>query len=958
MATRPATQEQTQAIVEALELLTEPGQVIELRIPNAQRRGNRTDAGYFNDLQALAKVATDQGRGQSAGVYFTLNPMNPALLARAENRLEAWAKNTTQDTDILYRRWLPIDADPVRPSGISSTEEEHTAALERAAKVRDWLTAKGWASPLPADSGNGAHLLYRLPDLPNTDENKTLLQRCLEALGALFDDDRVWIDTTVHNASRIWKVYGTLAAKGDHTEDRPHRWARILEKPETIAPVTLEQLQALAAMLPEPAQTPTQYRNGYRGTATPLDLEEWIRAHNLNVGAPRTWTSSQGQSKRWVFNVCPWNPAHTDKSAYLLQFPSGAISAGCHHNGCSGQDWHSLREMFDGPKEQRRREAPQPHSNGTGPGASHSEETPAEGNERSTWPYGVRNGQLVERQMVKIDDEWEEKQYPIADFTACIGGVIANEEGEETYTVTGDALRGGPFRCEIPALDFGDTRKLAAALGAAAGPFDPILAGKAQHLAPAIKKLTSDQLTRTRRYHRTGWAGDHFLLPGREPDNTEIALHRKLPYAIARSGDLAKGLQGLEALIHSMGPEVATIFLSALFQAPMAKPANWRGERYALFITGRSGTLKTSNSQAAMGLYGPGFMSDDALTKWGEGATENALMQMATQAHDLPFLVDNYKPNTGKGAQGWVAITHNILEGGEKDRLNRAAQLRDTKPIFCWPIFTGEDVPNVDAASLARVLIVPFSEENRTPKRTAQLAIAQEAARLGHLSTVGAAWLEWLESKEGQQVAKDAGARLLEYRSQWAAHLTQRRPDMVNPLRVATNLASNQLTWAAVCQHPTIGPMAIEHLESHRSGLLAISDEMANYTAEVLEAARFLAGLRELLATGRGLLVMNENHEAQLINQNAQDRIIGWTDNNAGAYLLPEIARLMVERVIGDLHISNTTLYDQIDTLGFLGRRDKGRKNYTKRIGNKTQKVLHIIGAALTDDVDPPTVEE
>ena len=575
-----------------------------------------------------------------------------------------------------------------------------------------------------------------------------------------------------------------------------------------------------------------------------------------------------------------------------------------------------------------------------------------------SWPYEMQQGRIVRLSVsTSITGEEVITSSPVADFTAQIAGVVTNEEGEETYQITGHALRGGPFRFELPALDFGEPRKLAAALGAAAGAKDPILAGQGQHIGPAIKKLTSDDLTHTRRYQRTGWVGSCFLIPGREPDNTEIALHRKLPYSVVNTEDLAIGLQGLEALIHSMGAEKATILLSHLFQAPIAKTANWRGERYGVFVKGRTGTLKTSNTQAAMGLYGPGFMNDDALTKWGEGATENALMQMATQAHDLPFLIDNYKPNTGRGANGWVAVVHNILEGGEKDRLNRSAQLKDTKPIFCWPIFTGEDVPDVDAASLARVLVISFSEENRTPQRSTQLGIAQKAASQGHLSAVGAAWLDWLESSKGQEIAVKAGDQLLKTRSQWAEYLTQKRPDMVNPLRVATNLASNQLTWAVVSQHPTIGHIASRYLENHREGLQAVANEMANYTAEVLEASRFLAGLRELIATGRGVLVTNDTHEATLIASNVQDRIIGWSDSNDGAFLFPEVARLMVERVTGELHISNNTLYDQINDLGYLGRKDKGRKTLTKRIGNRTQKVLHITADALQSDTDTPTVE-
>jgi hypothetical protein len=47
------------------------------------------------------------------------------LLARANNRVVEYAKHATRDDQIERRRWLLIDFDPVRPSGISSTDAEH-----------------------------------------------------------------------------------------------------------------------------------------------------------------------------------------------------------------------------------------------------------------------------------------------------------------------------------------------------------------------------------------------------------------------------------------------------------------------------------------------------------------------------------------------------------------------------------------------------------------------------------------------------------------------------------------------------------------------------------------------------------------------------------------------------------------------------------------------------------------
>jgi hypothetical protein len=50
--------------------------------------------------------------------------------------------------------------------------------------------------------------------LSNTDEITTLFKRTLKALATKFNDEHTSIDTSVSNAARIWKVYGTRARKG------------------------------------------------------------------------------------------------------------------------------------------------------------------------------------------------------------------------------------------------------------------------------------------------------------------------------------------------------------------------------------------------------------------------------------------------------------------------------------------------------------------------------------------------------------------------------------------------------------------------------------------------------------------------------------------------------------------------------------------------------------------------
>jgi hypothetical protein len=272
-------QERQQVIGQALTVLVAPGSVFEVRILGALKNKSAICSGYFDDV-GKAAAAILQYDSTAKGVYVTLNPVDGALLSRAYNRIEQWARDTSKDEHITRRCWLALDCDPVRPSGISSNELEHQAALERAAGIRDWLSEQGWCTPVEGDSGNGAHLLYRI-DLPNDKESGELVARVLKALHQRFSDDVVNIDTTMGNASRISKLYGTMTRKGDSTPERPHRRARLVAVPEHQDIVSRAQLEALSATLdnahneqPDTAQPATSSPPSEHATTSTLDERE------------------------------------------------------------------------------------------------------------------------------------------------------------------------------------------------------------------------------------------------------------------------------------------------------------------------------------------------------------------------------------------------------------------------------------------------------------------------------------------------------------------------------------------------------------------------------------------------------------------------------------------------------------------------------------------------------------
>ncbi len=322
----------------ALSLLFSDGAVVELR---ALGDGG-VHSGYFTDFATLATRAAEiDNYNDVHGIYVTLNEVNPALLSRRANRVKqrlSKSDATTADADIIRRRWLPIDFDPVRPSGVSATDVEHEAALGRAEDVADWLTGKGFPAPIIADSGNGAHLLYAI-DLPNDGEATRLVKGCLTVLDALFSDDIVHCDTANFNAGRIWKLYGTTACKGDNTPERPHRTARICSAPDKPEVVPEDMLRDLADCIPRSA--PATEKGRRRGS---FDLRRWLETNKIAVKNERLWQGGM------LFSLaeCPFSTAHTD-GAFAIQFENGALFAGCHHDSCGGgtQRWQELRAMYE-----------------------------------------------------------------------------------------------------------------------------------------------------------------------------------------------------------------------------------------------------------------------------------------------------------------------------------------------------------------------------------------------------------------------------------------------------------------------------------------------------------------------------------------------------------------------------------------------------------------------------------
>lgn len=308
-------------------LLWRPGDVREVRIPTP----GRTDSGYFDSPASLvAAVGPLDGR---QNMYLTVNPVLPELLSLAVNRIKPRVRTTTADAQIVERRWLPIDIDPQRASGISASEAEREAALAVTRSVWTYLNGLGWSEPITAMSGNGYWLLYPI-DLPNDPESKRIIDGVLAHLSGRFNTDRVSIDTTVSNASRIVAMIGTLKVKGDATADRPHRRSGLLRVPTTLVPVPRELLERLA---PERPATPAIVVTGDRMPAG------WVG--KLLDAAGVTYRSGERGGRTWYrLARCPFHPDDDQGGdCGVGEDTEGKGLGHCFHNRGSGKGWQDFK---------------------------------------------------------------------------------------------------------------------------------------------------------------------------------------------------------------------------------------------------------------------------------------------------------------------------------------------------------------------------------------------------------------------------------------------------------------------------------------------------------------------------------------------------------------------------------------------------------------------------------------
>ena len=543
---------------------------------------------------------------------------------------------------------------------------------------------------------------------------------------------------------------------------------------------------------------------------------------------------------------------------------------------------------------------------------------------------GVDSDLRTYQKVLKKGKEDKPVKAIVCDGYCVITEETRDESGEATFTLEGAGSNDGHrFRCTVSGRDFADKRKLRGILMSHFGARNKIrdlCAEMIQDLTIDVKKLISVDAPM--------WVNDRLAIPGLDDDGFKFNLSRRVPADLS-TGDEQIGMVALDLIFKTWPADKAAILVATSLASPVC--ARWFLEdRFGLALIGTSGRgLKTEALKHVLSIYGNGFMREKSLLRWGEGATGTAIQLIAAACGCLPTGIDNYKGTQKDGPSKFVSIIHVLLEGRERERANRNARLQDSKEHTTTLIVTGEDLPE-EASTMARLIPIEWSTE---PNKT-NLTKLQEINK--NLVSVGRMWCNYIS---GINIDMD---RWIEDRSILVSLANE--SGCINPGRVGTTISILKMIWELLLESP-LKTVIKKYNKDFEKGLASLLIETSMTTENATEAAQFVETLRELISSGKCVVL-----DRPVQNENDLN-IIGWRlgegDNDMGKVaILPILARDAVRRVLGPQAqtISSTSLYRQLQEGGYITVSSDGKRVKTKRRGNKTIRVLVFNEGILLDD--------
>ena len=538
----------------------------------------------------------------------------------------------------------------------------------------------------------------------------------------------------------------------------------------------------------------------------------------------------------------------------------------------------------------------------------------------------------------------------LSNFTAKIEQVIRRDNGQEIeleFLIAGE-LSGQPLPAVRVKGDEFERMDWVLPSWAASAIIEP--GGKRRdQLRAAIQYLSAGREER-RVFTHTGW---------RELENEGRAY-------LSASGAL--GVQGIEVQLDSdlrayrlpaepqdplgamraslqfidLAPlEIAAPIWASVWLAPLGEILR---PTFAIWLYGRTGTLKSSLAALALNHYGAEFDTFHFPANFTD--TPYRLEQKTFLAKDALLVIDDYAPQrTQRDAQEYRRTASHIIRAvgnqAGRGRLTPDAKARQSYVPRGLVMVTGEDLPGSESLN-ARLFVVEFKDSSVDRERLG--ALQKQKAVLPHAM---AGYLGWL--REHWQAYLEAVPE------QWERY-RKNATGAATHLRLPETAASLMMGWEMGLRYAfSIGALiGAEYGRLMEQGwivLLEASEQMLQRTKEERPEELFLGTFRELLAQGK--IYLREKGGTRLIGgPEERAEMLGWYDE-AFVYLLPEASYTCIAKHFRDqgglFPVQQLTLRKGLLEAGWLVEKG-GRTAPAERLDGRVQRVLVLMRKVLGEE--------
>jgi hypothetical protein len=497
------------------------------------------------------------------------------------------------------------------------------------------------------------------------------------------------------------------------------------------------------------------------------------------------------------------------------------------------------------------------------------------------WPYFLHEGGMWMHQ--KDRDGTAKAPLPLCNFTARITSEIVLDDGErqeELYVLTASCQR-RTRTIELKRTEYESEAalgRIVAALGACAR-VNPRTQPK--YVLDAVKAFSQEVQEQIIHTH-TGWQGGRYLLANGfvDAEGWHAGVGCQLPqrlqrYQLTPSGSITAALQVFDRLLELAPASVMVPLIGGVLLAPILDTIGAPAPMVHVF--GPTGCHKTSITCAALALFGD-FLPSQPTDTWT--STANSIQRLGWHLKDIPMLLDDYKAANVKPQQV-TFLLQNYGDNMARGRLDANSEVRAAFPIRGALISSGEDQPEGEASTLARILSVQL--ERRAVHR-GKLTEVQQHARELHALTID--YLTWLAGGVDLTANRDLHQAT---RASVLAKLEDATDNATNPGRIASNVAALYVAWDTFGRF--LGSRGHWPEERVQSWLLLCKRDLLNLAKAQLELTTqerysqiFLETVRGLVASGRAVIC---NLETTTPDVSPSQALIGARDSR-GVYLISQ----------------------------------------------------------------------